>query len=75
MMQDAFQEVRDLPRERPQNVSENDFVVKQKPEDPYGFWWISREKGQVPEKLSGAYTTVGYAELAVKNYVENLKKK
>lgn len=52
------------------NLTENDFVVKHKDEDPYGFWWVSREKGQVPACLAGAYTTLEAARNAVKAYIQ-----
>jgi hypothetical protein len=76
-MQDAFSvdPKRDKPTVRPQNVdNENDFVVKQKPEDPYGFWWIGRQKGQVPEEISGAYTSPDRAQDALKTYLNKKKK-
>lgn len=63
---DAFaDQPRDLPNARPMNVAENDFVVKHRDDDPYGFWWVGREKGQVPEELSGAYTSIEAAQEAV----------
>lgn len=65
---------RDLPKERPLGLAtggkENDFVVKKRDDDPYGFWWITRERGQVPDALKGAYTTPDRAERAVKEYLD-----
>lgn len=74
-MIDAFSvdPTKDLPTERKLNVAAVDFVVKQKPEDPYGYWWISREKGQVPVELSGAYTNPQLAEQAVQSYMNKKK--
>jgi hypothetical protein len=37
--------------------------------DPYGFWYVSWERGQLPEKLKGAYTTFSEAEKAVRTYL------
>ena len=37
--------------------------------DPFGFWFISFERGQIPEKLSGAYTGAEEAIKAVKAYL------
>lgn len=45
--------------------------------DPYGFWFISYEKGQVPESLQGAYTSYDRALVDVKGYLtqKQLEKK
>jgi hypothetical protein len=64
--------VRDLPTTRPTGLAENDYVLKQT--DPYGFWKVSREKGQVPEELSGSWTTPEKAKLAVTTYLLKQKK-
>lgn len=37
--------------------------------DPFGFWYIKIERGQLPEKLRGAYTEFDKAEAAVKHYL------
>jgi hypothetical protein len=36
--------------------------------DPYGFWEVHMEKGQLPDKLKGQYTTPMEAEKAVTSY-------
>jgi hypothetical protein len=76
-MQDAFSvdPKKDMPTSRPLGVDEVDFVVKQRPEDPYGFWWVSREKGQIPDELKGAYTSPARARIAVESYLNRTKKK
>ena len=38
--------------------------------DPYGFWYVSFEKGPVPEKLAGAYTSSDNAQVAINSYLE-----
>ncbi len=38
--------------------------------DPYGFWYISFERGSPPEHLQGAYTTLDHVTAVVRNYVE-----
>lgn len=64
---------RDLPKDRVIPVDNGaDFHIKQ--EDPFGLWYISREKGQIPESLSGAYTSFDKAKKAVDLYI-NAKKK
>jgi hypothetical protein len=60
---------RDLPTTRMVGVADNDFVVKQKIEDQYGYWWVSRQRGQVPAELSGAYTSALAATEAVKSHL------
>lgn len=42
-------------------------------EDPFGFWYISLQKGQVPEKLKGAYTTFDQALRDVNYWLKNKK--
>lgn len=39
--------------------------------DPFGFWYVSFEKGVVPTSLSSAFTTVMSAASAVENYLDN----
>ena len=47
----------------------NDFRITQPDTCPYGYWYISRDRGQVPASLSGAFTTAGIATKAVKEYL------
>jgi hypothetical protein len=62
---------RDMPTTRKAGVdTDNDFIFKQ--EGPYGFWNVSRERGQVPESLSGAYTSIDAAREAVQVYANKL---
>ena len=61
---------RDLPKTRKIEVENGaDFLIEQR--DPYGFWFVRREKGQIPAKLSGAYTTYSFAQQAVERYVNS----
>ena len=70
---ESFDPKRDLPKDRVIPVDNgSDFHIKQ--QDPHGFWHISREHGQVPQKLSGAYTSYEKAAQAVKVYMSNLPK-
>lgn len=73
---DVFTDVaRDMPTTRKVGIADNDFVVKQKVEDQYGYWWVARERGQIPAELQGAYTTAHNATEAVKSYVSRTAKK
>jgi hypothetical protein len=64
---------RDLPSIRKIEVSEGSpFLIERR--DPYGFWYVRREHGQVPVKLQGAYTNFEQATLAVKVYMNEKKK-
>jgi hypothetical protein len=38
-------------------------------EDPYGFWHLSLDKGQLPERYRGSYTTWGDCERAAQIYL------
>lgn len=42
-------------------------------EDPYGFWKISLEKGQLPEKFKGEYTTLTQAIRAAETWCSEKK--
>lgn len=68
MTKDAFAD-KASPEKINLGVATNDFVVKHRDDDPYGFWWIGREKGQVPEHLSGAYTSSELATEAVNQHL------
>jgi hypothetical protein len=41
--------------------------------DPFGFWFISFDKGAVPEKLTSAYTSLDQASIAIANYLDMSK--
>lgn len=40
-------------------------------EDPFGFWYISYTKGNIPETLKGAYTSFDEAKKAIDSYIIN----
>lgn len=42
-----------------------------KKQDPYGFWRVSMERGQIPDTLKGEYTSANEAEKAVRHYLMN----
>lgn len=42
-------------------------------EDPHGFWYVSLEKGQVPDFLKGAYTSFDQALRDVNIWLKNKK--
>jgi hypothetical protein len=42
--------------------------------DPYGFWTVNYDKGQLPAHLLGQYTSYDRAEAAVKTYLNELGK-
>lgn len=58
---------RDLGRVRVIELDNNKIYMKQK--DPYGFIYVNFDKGQVPEKLKGAFTDFIYAERAIEAYL------
>ncbi len=43
-------------------------------EDPFGFWYVSYEKGQIPEHLKGSYTSFDEAKKAINSYLTNKKR-
>lgn len=36
--------------------------------DPYGFWYLNLDKGQLPEKFQGAYSTYDAVQKDVERY-------
>lgn len=48
-------------------LDNNKVYLKQK--DPYGYWYVNFDKGQMPENLKGAYTDYDYAYKSVVNYL------
>lgn len=57
---------KDLSTDRTMNLHNN--VVHVYKEGPYGMWFVRLEKGNLPDKLKGAYTSFYEAEKAVKYY-------
>jgi len=49
----------------------NGNIVWLKCEDPYGFWYVSLKKGQVPENLKGAYSNFSTALNAVNLWLKD----
>lgn len=64
--------VRDRPLRKEWDLGNNKLIAE--PKDPHGFWWVHFAKGQVPEKLQGAYTTIHQLEKAVEGYLEEKKR-
>lgn len=42
--------------------------------DPYGFWYLSLEKGNLGDKYRGAYTSIDEVEKAIKAYTNEKEK-
>ncbi len=58
----------DLPNIRTYQVDNN--VLRATRTDPFGFVYLSYERGTLPEELKSAYTSFWEADLAVKAYLE-----
>lgn len=72
MFNDMPTEDRDLGRQRSIDLGNNKINITSS--DPYGFWTISYQRGQVPESLQGNYTTHEMALKAVELYLRDKKK-
>lgn len=48
---------------------QNDFKIAR--QDPYGHFYITREKGSVPNELKGAYTRKEVALSNIRDYLEH----
>lgn len=64
----------------PNDISEKTFevennVIRIRRTDPFGFCYISYERGTVPEHLKGSYTSYYEAEKAVLAYLESRSQK
>lgn len=53
---------------------ENGNKIKVQATDPYGFWNVSYESGNMPKQLKGEYTSYDEAKKAVQTYLEACKK-
>lgn len=62
---------KDLSLDRTMDLGNN--VVHIKKQGPYGFWFVSLEKGNLPDRLKGSYTSFLEAEKAVGLYYINEK--
>ena len=74
-MNDMFTDPkRDLKTERRivlESRDDNDFKITQSDRSAVGYWYISRDRGTIPESLKGAYTTAKKAEHAVTVYLNS----
>lgn len=59
---------RDRPLRKEWELDNN--VIYTEARDPFGFWYVSFKRGQVPETLSGAFTNITLATKAVEKYLE-----
>lgn len=53
-------------------VTIGEYTVALNREDPHGFWYFKWESGNPPERLSGAYTTLGSAYEQLNNWFVSL---
>jgi hypothetical protein len=68
-----FQESKDLDSKRSLTLENgNKIYIERK--DPYGFWDIHYDKGQIPDSLKGKFTSYDRAEHAVKVYLSEKAK-
>lgn len=65
--------VRDLSPQRSIEVDGNKLNITRR--DPFGWWYISWDKGQLPERLTGAYTSFELAYKEAENYLKQKKYK
>lgn len=65
-------EPKDIGRVRSLELDNNKVNITRR--DPYGFWHISLDKGQIPEHLKGAYTSYPQAEEAAIAYYTSQKR-
>lgn len=58
---------RDLPNVRQYDLGNNKINIER--HNPFGFWKLKLERGQLPEKYRGWYTSVDDARKAVLDYL------
>lgn len=68
-MLDIFDDAsdKDLSRNRSLDYGNNKIHIRCT--DPFGFWHLSLDKGQLPEHLKGSYTTFDNARVAAEAYL------
>ena len=47
--------------------------ITTKREDPYGFWYLKSNRGELPVKFQGAYTSLPEVERALRDYTNSIK--
>lgn len=67
-----FNKFRDLGANRVIELDNNKLHVQRK--DPYGFWEIHFDKGQIPDDLKGRYTSFDEAKKAIDVYLREKKR-
>jgi hypothetical protein len=67
-------EVKDLSKMRTIELESGKTIHIQN-KDPYGFWYVHWEHGQMPQKMQGAYTSFDYALTAVRHYLADKDEK
>lgn len=59
----------DLTNRRTLTLANGNKIIFQRT-DPYGFWTVHHERGQMPSKLNGHYTSYDRALVAVQAYLQ-----
>ena len=68
-----FSAEKDVPNEKNYTILDKEYKALRT--DPYGFWHLTTEKGNVPDILSGEYTSTIEIEKAIVNYISGEKNK
>lgn len=55
-------------------VDLNNNKIKIEARDPHGFWYLSQERGRMPDEYSGAYTSMTQALEALNKYLSEKNK-
>lgn len=63
---------KDLSNKRTIELANNKIHIEKR--DPYGFWFITFDRGQAPAHMRGSYTSPILAEAAVKLYLQQKDK-
>ena len=64
---DNTSEVKDLPNRREFLIWNNKYILERF--DPYGFWNVHVQHGQIPKELKGNYTSPDEARRAITTYL------
>ena len=69
-----FSSEKDLPNQKNYTIFDKEYMAHRT--DPYGFWHLTTDKGEVPEVLGGQFTSTIEIDRAITNYIadENHKK-
>jgi hypothetical protein len=66
-----------LPQDSPKEFTYDvgNFKITVKRQDPYGFFYLTQDKGKLPDEYTGAYTSLYEVDRVIREYNTKVKLK